>query len=99
MPHAQVRPLVLAGLTFMATKVLGKTTISDGKVRESLISAFENGVEKPEGQTICFNPRHGIHATRRGKAADFVICFECRQVKVHGVARANFGKPPAPARF
>lgn len=83
-------------VNFYGHEVLGKTTVSDARVRERLISAFENGVEKPDGPMICFNPRHGIHATRRGKTADFVICFECRQVKVYGVADETFLVNQAP---
>jgi hypothetical protein len=31
----------------------------------------------------CFNPRHGIRASREGKTIDLVICFECLQVYVY----------------
>ena len=31
----------------------------------------------------CFRPRHGIRVTLDGKTSDFVICFECWQVKVY----------------
>ena len=41
--------------------------------------------EESEGDAAaCFNPRHGLRVTRNGKTIDFVICFECFQVKVFG---------------
>jgi len=31
----------------------------------------------------CFDPRHGIRATAKGKTVDLVICFECNWVYVY----------------
>lgn len=38
----------------------------------------------------CFNPRHGIRVSHNTKRTDFVICFECLQVKVHGEGQGDF---------
>jgi hypothetical protein len=68
--------------TFHDWKVLGKTTVKDADARKKLVAAFKKGVEENKGIAAkCFNPRHGIRVTHDGKTADFVICFECYQVK------------------
>ena len=67
---------------FHGWAVLGRTTVKDADVRKTLLEAFEKGVKENEGIVArCFNPRHGIRVTHDGKTADFVICFECYQVK------------------
>jgi hypothetical protein len=68
---------------FHGYKVLGKTTVKDAEVRKKLVAALKKGVEDNDGAAAgCFNPRHGIRATRDGKTAEFVICFECLFVQV-----------------
>jgi hypothetical protein len=68
---------------FHGWKVLGKTTVKDAEARKKLLAAFKKGVEENTGFVAgCFNPRHGIRVTQDGKTTDFVICFECAQVKV-----------------
>ncbi|HKA06571.1 MAG TPA: hypothetical protein VKD71_04890 [Gemmataceae bacterium] len=62
--------------------VLGRTTVKDADVQKTLLAALEKGVEENKGEVArCFNPRHGIRVTHGDKTADFVICFECYQVK------------------
>ena len=76
---------------FYGYKVLGTTLVKDAETRKKLVSAFERGVAENQGiMAACFNPRHGIHVTRGGKTADFVICFECDQVSVHGDVQGHF---------
>jgi hypothetical protein len=68
---------------FHGWEVLGKKTIDQAE-RRRLVEAFEKGVAEPHVQPAhCFNPRHGIRVTKGGKSADFVICFECHQVRVY----------------
>jgi hypothetical protein len=68
---------------FHGWKVLGRTTVKDADARKTLLAAFEKGVEENKGEVArCFDPRHGIRATRGDKTVDLVICFECYQVKV-----------------
>ena len=67
---------------FHGWQVLGKTTVQDAETRKRLLAALEKGVADNKGVVArCFNPRHGIRVTHEGKTADFVICFECFQVK------------------
>jgi hypothetical protein len=67
---------------FHGWKVLGKTTVKDAETRQKLLAALQKGVADSDGSVArCFNPRHGIRVTHDGKTADFIICFECLQVK------------------
>ena len=77
---------------FHGFKVLGTAVISDSEIRQKLVSAFERAVaEKPGAIAACFNPRHGIRVSKDRERADFVICFECRQVQVsYGEAQGEF---------
>jgi hypothetical protein len=88
-PAPDRRPPV--GSDFYDYEILGRTEIRDARTRENLVSAFEKGVAENNGDVaLCFNPRHGIHVSGHGKKVDFVICFECLQVKVHGDVHGGF---------
>jgi hypothetical protein len=68
---------------FQGWKILGKTSVKDKEVRKKLVTAFEQGIEQMDGlPAACFNPRHGLRVTRKGKTVDYVVCFECLQVAV-----------------
>ena len=71
--------------TFHGWRVLKTSVVSDPNTRKQLVAAFETGVEGANvlDEAMCFNPRHGIRAVRDGRTADFVICFECRQVAAY----------------
>ena len=76
---------------FHGFRVLGQTSITSTEIRRKLVAAFELGVSENDGViAACFNPRHGIRVVHRGKQADFVICFECRQVRVVGEGAGEF---------
>ena len=63
--------------------MLGKTTLKGAEAR-TLVEAFDGGVREFQGGPArCFSPRHGIRAVHDGKTADFIICFECAQVRVN----------------
>src|SRR5262249_1279362 len=65
-------------------RLLGKATVKDATMRKNLAAALVKGAEESNGElAACFNPRHGIRATHDGKTAEFVICFECLQVRVY----------------
>jgi hypothetical protein len=88
--------------SFHGWKVLGKETIDIPEIRKKLVDALEKGVAENQDKGIvvkCFNPRHGIRVKHNGKAADFVICFECLQVKVYvdGGAEQTFLVSSSPA--
>jgi hypothetical protein len=70
--------------TFHGFRVYGKATVKDPDTRKKLVAAFKAGVEDSIGAAaLCFNPRHGIRVTHNGKTFDFVICFECLQIRVY----------------
>jgi hypothetical protein len=69
---------------FHGWKVVGTSVINDRDVRRKLIVAFEKGVaESKGGPAFCFDPHHGIRVTREGKTVDFVLCFDCFQVRAY----------------
>jgi hypothetical protein len=80
-----------SGDDFRGWKVLGRTPVGDSDTRKELVAALTKGAGESDGMVAgCFNPRHGIRATREGEAVDLVICFECLQVQVYaGAGRAG----------
>jgi hypothetical protein len=69
---------------FHGWKVLGRTSVEAAETRAKLMAALEQGARENTGTAAgCFNPRHGIRATRGGQTTDLVICFECFQVQVY----------------
>jgi hypothetical protein len=74
----------LAEDEFHNRRVLGRTAVTNPSTRARLAEALRNGARESDGSVMaCFNPRHGIRATRAGRVTDLVICFECRQVHVY----------------
>src|SRR5262249_4583016 len=72
--------------------VIGKTIVKDPDARKRLVAALEKSVEESNGYGMkCFEPRHGIRATYNGTTADFLICFQCRQVVTY-VVGGNEGR-------
>jgi hypothetical protein len=70
--------------TFHGWKVLGKKAIDKAEVRKTLVEVFKKGVAEYKGMgKPCFFPRHGIRVQHEGKSADFLICFECENVRVY----------------
>ena len=69
---------------FHGWKVLGKTALKKDDAK-TVASAVVRGVADSKGVAAnCFDPRHGIRVTGSdGTVYDFVICFECLQVKVY----------------
>ncbi len=68
---------------FHRNGVLGQTQITDPKVRAELVDALYDampGFMEGYGDLDCFNPHHGIRATRGGRTVDAEICFECEAV-------------------
>ncbi len=87
-PERLQRPGIL---DFHGYRVLQQTSVASVETRGRLISALERGVHENQGaMAACFNPRHGIRAVRKDQTAEFVICFECLQVHVHGEGASEF---------
>jgi hypothetical protein len=84
---------------FQGYGVLGKTTVRDPGTRKVLLDALENGAPRYYQWLpgdACFSPRHGIHATYRGKSVDLAICFECSHVYQDKVWQFRTTKAPQP---
>ena len=75
--------------SFHGYRILSRVIISDKNTRQKLISALRQGMRESSAMAACFNPRHGIHAVRKGKQADLVICFECLHVELFGDAQSE----------
>ncbi len=61
---------------------LGKTIIKDAKLVKKVVAEFKKGIDDSIGLgAACFNPRHRLKATYKGKTIELVICFECLQVQ------------------
>lgn len=68
---------------FHGWKVLGRTVVKDDAPRKKLTADLLAAAEASDGSAAkCFNPRHGLRLTQKGKTVDLVICFECLQVRV-----------------
>jgi hypothetical protein len=68
---------------FHGYRVLGQAAIADAREREGLAALLERAASESPGHVAkCFNPRHGLRAEKAGATVDFVICFECLQMKV-----------------
>jgi len=86
-------PILLEGgekeETFHGWKVLGKTVLADKEARQKVLEALDAGTKDASGSAFCFDPRHAIRASSRGKTVDLVICFECWRIKVYLNGRAT----------
>ncbi len=73
-------------LTFHDHLVLGAAEIRGSTAKSNLLtSLLVNIPEKhPDYAINCFFPRHGIRVVSGGATNDFVICFECEQLRVYG---------------
>ena len=85
-PHSEKSNDAFHGYT-----VLSRVVVTSSDTRKVLVSAFERAVEENDGRVAaCFNPRHGLRASKAAKHEDFVICFECAQVKAVGDVGGSF---------
>lgn len=63
---------------FHRYEVLGRLEITGKEQQETLLSALYKGMEEARGSAHkCFNPRHGITATKGANKIELLICFEC----------------------
>jgi hypothetical protein len=77
-----VRPEAKAD--FHGCEILGRTRVRDAAVRKELVAALEEAARDNRGEAAaCFNPHHALRVTTGGRTLDFVICFECLQVRVY----------------
>jgi hypothetical protein len=71
--------------TFHGYPVLGKIVVTDPAKRAELMTALKKGLaDGPEDVADCFWPRHAIQTVDKGRTVDYIICFECLQMEIHG---------------
>lgn len=66
---------------FHGHAILVRAEVKDRNAQEQITEIVNHGVRKGGTQAKCFNPRHGIHATRGGHSVDLVICYECSAIE------------------
>lgn len=69
------------GESFHGWKVLGRTRLADREAGRRVVASIRRGVAEADGASGCFEPRHGLRASKGGEAADLVICFSCRWIE------------------
>jgi hypothetical protein len=71
--------------TFHGYPVLGKVEVKEAAKRKEILSALKDGIAHSDEKMMakCFWPRHALRASEKGKTVDYVICFECYQLKIH----------------
>src|SRR5690606_26013570 len=68
--------------SFHRYPVLGKIEVTDPEQRREIYMALHKGIDPSVDITLCFQPRHGIRAVVDGQTTDYVICYECYQVRI-----------------
>ncbi len=81
--------LAQPGESFHGWKVLGRAAIGDAAKRRAIIASLKRAIGSADEVAGCFEPRHGLRATKGGKSLDLVICFSCRWVEVQFEGRAS----------
>ncbi|HEY6154721.1 MAG TPA: hypothetical protein VIW07_13355 [Candidatus Udaeobacter sp.] len=70
---------------FRGYDILGHAQITDANEQRALLRALARGASQNDSTiAACFNPRHALHIEQGGRSIDFVICFECLQVRTFG---------------
>lgn len=78
--------------------VIGKAEVKDKKTQNEILQALYSGVGKANGETSkCFNPRHGIRATKDGQVVEVLICFECGPIWVFPATSTKVSTSKHPA--
>ncbi|HEY0073697.1 MAG TPA: hypothetical protein VGB77_06310 [Abditibacteriaceae bacterium] len=75
---AEVNGFIKNREKFHRNYVVGKVRITDSRTKAKLVKALYDGIESHNGfAAACFNPHHGLRATKGNRIVDVVICFEC----------------------
>jgi hypothetical protein len=70
---------------FHGYEILGHAPLNEPKARKKLVGLVLRGVQESDGKVAaCFNPRHGIRLVKEGRVVDFLICYECLSMTIHG---------------
>ena len=69
---------------FSGYRLLGQVELGPQQARQA-IAAFRAAAAGWDHVTaICFNPRHALRVVSGGKNYDFVLCYECHQMRIIG---------------
>ncbi|MGV3757769.1 MAG: hypothetical protein ACO1QS_20505 [Verrucomicrobiota bacterium] len=69
---------------FHGIPVLGKTTITDAALKQTVIDAILEATINLQGsESPCFIPRHGLKIVSGGKITELSLCFECAKLELH----------------
>jgi len=83
-PHLEEGTPVGPEDSFRGYRILGRTAVPDASDRRRLVDLVFEGIDRSKGMVAaCFDPRHGIHATRGGAEVDLVICYECLSMHLY----------------
>jgi hypothetical protein len=69
--------------SFHGWKVLGRTDLRDAASRRAIVTSLERGIGQADKVAGCFEPRHGLRATKGDRSVDLAICFSCGWIEVH----------------
>ena len=62
--------------------VLGKVEVTDPAKKAEIVAALGAGLQNDENWGECFWPRHAIRMELSGETTDYVICYQCKHVKI-----------------
>lgn len=70
---------------FHGYAILGETELATPESRHEAIFHIYQGIADKQDDMVaaCFNPRHGIRATKDGQQVDLVICYQCLSLEVY----------------
>lgn len=85
---------------FYGFKSLGQLALTDPKMRAAAVGAVTDAIHHADRHYMarCFSPRHALRVTAAGRVFDFVICYECGQIRLFekGNFVATIGIPSTP---
>jgi hypothetical protein len=83
-------PLAAGEPRFQDYAIVSSQTVPKAGTRRQIATLLMAGVTEGGERAACFDPRHGVRATRGDSSIDLLICFECSQVRAHrGTVRTD----------
>ncbi len=78
---------------FHSYRILMRASLEPRDQRDELLAKVKQGIRASDGTVAAwFNPRHGLRYTRGDDVVDFVICYECLSVDIHGPGPSRDGR-------
>ncbi len=89
-----------ASNTFHDYPIIGRTEITQLKMRRDIVAYLYHGVETYRWASACFKPRHAIRASQGKKTVDLLICFDCSGIQLwYGDKEGNGHTSKMPQSF